>query len=56
MSRPDYFEHPILDMYGRVVQEGADPVTGYMPETEDYLTETNGELDEVMGGDSVLDY
>ena len=55
-SRPDYFEHPIVDMYGRVVQEGADPLTGYLPEREDYLTEANELLDEISGGDSVLDY
>jgi len=32
MSRPDYYDHPQLDMYGRVLQAGADPITGYIPE------------------------
>ena len=37
MSRPDYFEHPRLDMYGRLVEPGTDPVTGYTPEEVDNL-------------------
>jgi len=32
MSRPDWYDHPQLDMYGRVLQAGADPITGYIPE------------------------
>ena len=56
MSRPDYYEHPQLDIYGRVIPEGGDPITGYIKETDDYLTEASEEMDGMMTGDSVLDF
>lgn len=47
-SRPDWFEHRQVDMYGRLVEPGADPITGFKPEQE-------GELVDILTEGSVLD-
>ena len=44
-TRPDYYDHPQLDMYGRIVQEGADPVTGFMPEEGTPLDRADENMD-----------
>lgn len=46
MSRPDWFEHPKLDMYGRVVE--ADEIMYVDPEEDDVsdFLEAEGDLDE----------
>lgn len=53
MSRPDYFEHPRLDMYGRIVEDGADPITGYRREAADVLDVMGTEIDDLMTNDSI---
>lgn len=47
MGRPDYFDHPELDMYGRVVEEKED--------SEDINEIDMGErVDDLMSGDSIF--
>ena len=53
-TRPDYFEHPQIDMYGRVVQEGGDPITGYVPATAGIFDPMGEEIDILMD-DSGID-
>jgi PBSX family phage terminase large subunit len=50
MSRPDYFEHPRLDIYGRVVDDTQD-LTYKDPEEDDIIdfVEDGGDLIEDMG-------
>jgi hypothetical protein len=36
MSRPDYFEHPQLDSYGRVIDDSED-ITYQDPDQEDVI-------------------
>jgi len=48
MSRPDWFEHPNLDLYGRIIEEqedteGEDPIE-FLDEEEGDLLEDGGEL------------
>ena len=44
MSRPDYFEHPKVNMYGQLEKE----------EDDDDEVDTNDRIDEMMGGDSFI--
>jgi phage terminase large subunit len=55
MTRPDYFEHPRIDIYGRKVEEGADPITGYKPPTAGIFTNDSEELDVLMADDGIDD-
>jgi len=54
-TRPDYFEHPQIDMYGRVVPEGGDPITGYVPSTAGIFDPMGEEIDIMMSGSSIDD-
>ncbi len=50
MSRPDYMEHPQIDMYGRIVEEGADPITGFKVNKGTELDIMGEEIDDLMTG------
>ena len=46
MSRPDYFEHPKLNMYGQLVEEKEDE--------EDGEYDINNKIDDMMSGDNLI--
>jgi len=55
MTRPDYFEHPQVDIYGRLVDEGGDPLTGYVPSTAGIFDPMGEEIDIMMSGGGIDD-
>jgi phage terminase large subunit len=52
-TRPDYFEHPQVDIYGRLVDEGGDPLTGYVPSTAGIFDPMGEEIDIMMSDDGI---
>ena len=53
MSRPDWYEHPQLDMYGRVLQEGADVVTGYVKPALGTFDQMEADIDVLVNVDEI---